>query len=120
MGSNAGPVDPEELAPEDKFEYDNVMTSAEEACYSSRYTDVGSMKANEHYARVGEKQGRNVNCMPFMTGISAKRYLRRHWFLGNEFGRDGKDSFKLARNHWYTNGSKSTPPLSTRISYEYE
>ena len=55
MGSNAGPVDPEELAPEDKFEYDNVMTSAEEACYSSRYTDVGSMKANEHYARVGEK-----------------------------------------------------------------
>ena len=82
------------------------MTPEEEACYAKRYTDIGSMSPNEHYARTGEKQGRNVNCKPLMTGISAKRYLRRYWFLGNEMGRDGKDSFKKAREHWYNNGSK--------------
>jgi hypothetical protein len=55
-----------------------------------------------------------------MTGIAAKRYLRRYAELGNAFGRDGKGSFKKAREHWYNNGSKQHPPLSLRISYEPE
>ena|ERR1719329_114895 len=55
MGSDVGPIVPEDLAPEEKFEFDNVMTPEEEACYTKRYTDVGSMSANEHYARTGEK-----------------------------------------------------------------
>jgi hypothetical protein len=31
------------------------MNPEEEACYSSRYTDLGAMGANEHYAKIGKK-----------------------------------------------------------------
>ena len=120
VGSNAGPVEPAEVPAEEKFDFEKVMTPEEEACYAKRYTDVGSMTPNEHYARVGEKQGRNIRCLPWMTGIAAKRYLRRYWFLGNEYGREGSDAFKGAREHWYANGSKQSPPLQTRISQESE
>lgn len=68
----AGPPptpEPETLPEEEKFEFEKVMTPEEEACYSSRYSDIGNMTANEHYARVGQKQGRNINCQDFMTGI---------------------------------------------------
>lgn len=54
-GTDAGPIEPAELPAEEKFEFDNVMTPAEEACYAKRYTDVGTMSPNEHYARTGEK-----------------------------------------------------------------
>lgn len=68
--NNAGPVvEPEKLPEEEKFNFEAVMTPEEEACYISRYTDVTNMTANEHYARVGEKQGRNIRCQYFMTGI---------------------------------------------------
>jgi len=71
QGSSAGPIEiePAKLPEEEKFDFEKVMTPEEEACYANRYTDVGNMTSNEHYARVGEKQGRNVNCLPFMTGI---------------------------------------------------
>lgn len=68
-GSTEGPIEPEELPEEEKFAFENVMTPDEEACYLSRYTDIVNMSANEHYARVGEKQGRNIRCQYFMTGI---------------------------------------------------
>lgn len=96
------------------------MTPEEEGCYLSRYTDVTNMTANEHYARVGEKEGRNIRCQNVMTGIMARRYLRRYADLGNMFGRTGAGSFHKAKEHWYNNGSKQTPPLSLRISYEPE
>jgi hypothetical protein len=120
-GSDAGPIEPESLPEEEKFEFEKVMTPVEEACYLNRYTDVTNMTANEHYARVGEKGGRNIRCQNFMTGISAQRYLRRYAELGNLYGRNkGGNSFKNAREHWYNNCSLQTPPLSVRVSYEQE
>ena len=64
MGHHAPiePEDVEQLPPEEKFTFDAVMTAEEEACYLDRYTDVTNMTANEHYARVGEIQGRNIRC----------------------------------------------------------
>jgi hypothetical protein len=97
------------------------MSADEEACYSARYFDIpANMSANEHYARVGEKQGRNIRCTYFMTHTEAHRYLGRYPSLGNEFGREGKDAYLEAKEHWYTNGSKSTPKLQNSVNYEEE
>ena len=119
-GTVEGPIEIDDLPEEEKFEYEKVMTPEEEGCYLSRYTDVTNMTANEHYARIGEKQGRNTRCQNVMTGIMAERYLRRYAYLGNLYGRKGAKSFKQAREHWYNNGSKQSPPLSLRISYKNE
>jgi len=86
-GSDAGPIEVESLPEEEKFEFEKVMTPVEEACYLARYTDVTDMTANEHYARIGEKGGRNIRCQNFMTSISGQRYARRYADLGNLFGR---------------------------------
>lgn len=79
---------------EEPFVFENVMDAKEEACYSARYSDIpANMTANEHYARYGEREGRNIRCAHFMTNFMAKRYLGRYSALGNEFGREGKEAF---------------------------
>lgn len=41
-----------------------------------------------------------------MTWIMAARYLDRYWEIGDKFGRNGKASVQLAKEHWATNGSQ--------------
>ena len=73
------------------------MTPEEETCYMARYTDLpANMSANEHYARVGEKEGRNIRCQYYLTWIMAKRYLGRYSWLGQEFGLSGKEAMQDA------------------------
>lgn len=85
-----------------------------------RYSDVGNMTANEHYARVGEKQGRNIRCVHFFTDFQSERYLKRYTELGDMYGRSDKPAWKAGKQHWYNNGSKQAPALSIDISYESE
>lgn len=55
-----------------------------------------------------------------MTWLSARRYLARYSYLGNEYGRKGKSAITDAREHWYNNGSKMSPPLSVAPAYASE
>jgi len=60
---------PAEPAEEEEFTYEDVMDETEAACYAARYTDLNGTDPNEHYARVGAEQGRNIRCLPFLTQI---------------------------------------------------
>lgn len=96
------------------------MDDEEAKCYENRYTDLNGMNPNEHYARFGHKQGRNIRCVSFFTQIMSFRYLDRYSELGNLFGRGNsithvnKKAAKAGREHWFTNGSKQAPPLEIK------
>jgi len=100
--------------------YANVLTEQEAACYSSRYSDLGKMTPGEHYATIGKKQGRHVQCENFMTYFQAERYLLRYSDLGKKYGTHGVTAFKKARHHWFETGSKQTPKLNIGVNYETE
>ena len=61
-----------------------------------------------------------TQCSDFMTWIMAARYLDRYWEIGDKFGRNGKASVKLAREHWYKNGSQQNPKMSMAPNYPEE
>lgn len=94
-----------------------IMTPREEMCYSNRYSDLGDMTPIEHYLEVGQEQSRQYQCGNFMTWMMAARYLDRYWEIGDKFGRNGKSSVKMAREHWYNNGSMQSPKLSMAPNY---
>jgi len=98
----------------------DVMTPKEEQCYSNRYSDLGEMTPIEHYLEEGQQQGRMTQCGTFMTWMMAARYLDRYWEIGDKFGRNGKASVQLAKEHWYKNGSMQTPKLSIAPNYPEE
>lgn len=50
----------------------------------------------------------------------AGRYLDRYWEIGDKFGRNGRASVKLAKEHWYNNGSQQSPKLSMSPNYPEE
>lgn len=78
------------------------------------------MDPNEHYARKGHKQGRNIHCTGVQTWFMAKRYAYRYPELGRMYGYSGKDSMHDLENHYYTNGSKQNPKLNSGIAYDSE
>jgi len=78
------------------------------------------MTPGEHYATIGKKQGRHVQCENFMTYFQAERYLLRYSDLGKKYGTHGVTAFKKARHHWYETGSKQTPKLNIGVNYETE
>lgn len=101
---NFGPP-PTPTSPGAPVELPDIMTPKEQMCYSNRYSDLGDQTAIDHYLSVGQEQGRFTKCGKYMTWFAASRYLDRYWEIGDKFGRTGKSSVKLAREHWYTNGS---------------
>lgn len=96
------------------------MDETEAACYANRYTDLNGMDPNEHYARIGQKQGRNIRCVYFFTLFQSERYLKRYTALGNEMGRSNKEAWRAGKDHWYNNGSKQVPPLDISVTYQIE
>lgn len=98
----------------------DIMTPAEQICYSERYSDLGDMSPIDHYLAVGKRQGRFYRCGDFMTWFMANRYRDRYYWIGDEYGRTWK-SLEPIRNQWYTNGSLQTnPKLSMRSNYPAE
>jgi hypothetical protein len=69
---------------------------------------------------IGKDQGRMTKCGNYMTWIMAARYLDRYWDIGDAFGRSGKPSVKMARDHFYNNGSQQNPKLDASPNYPEE
>ena len=65
------------------------MSDADVECYKKRYSDVEG-DAREHYANIGEKQGRNPNCGIELTLYQAQKYIDRNPDLQNMYGVGGK------------------------------
>ena len=86
-------------------------------CYANRYSDLGNLSAIEHFMQTGQDQYRFTKCGDYMTWMGAARYLDRYYFLGDNFGRSGKSSVQLARDHYYNNGSQQHPKLDHSPSY---
>jgi hypothetical protein len=82
-----------------------MMTPKEENCYSERYFDLDGANPESHFLDTGKDEGRYYECGNFLTFKMAQRYVDRYWELGDEFGRSGPSSMKLAQNHWHSNGT---------------
>jgi len=96
------------------------MTPEEEKCYSDRYFDLEGASPESHFLDTGKDEGRYYQCGNKMTFRMASRYLDRYWELGDEFGRSGPSSMKLAENHWHTNGTFQKPKLDYSARYPEE
>jgi len=52
-----------------------VMTESDQACYSSRYSDLKGKNAKEHFRVTGDLQGRLDTCARDLSDYEAKTYL---------------------------------------------
>lgn len=83
----------------------SLFTEAEAGCYAKRYADVKAGKAIEYYDQTWsikghEAEGRLGECALPLTDYEAQRYLNKFPELQQKFGRGGKKSLDLAKNHW--------------------
>jgi len=51
-----------------------ILSKAEEACYKTRYSDIGAMNPTDHFNKIGSLQGRSYSCAPIMTDTMLTRF----------------------------------------------
>jgi hypothetical protein len=79
------------------------MTDADQACYASRYSDIGSKTGKEHFKVIGNQQGRLGTCARSLTKYEAEEYLKAFPELQQKFG-VGASAIKQARRQYTETG----------------
>lgn len=79
------------------------MTDSDQACYASRYSDIGNKTGKEHFKLVGNEQGRLGTCGRALTKYEAEQYLHAFPELQQKFG-VGASAIKQARRHYLDTG----------------
>lgn len=79
------------------------MTASDEACYASRYSDIGNKSPKEHFKLVGNEQGRLPTCARSLTKYEAEEYLHLFPELQQKFG-VGPSAIKQAKKHYADTG----------------
>jgi hypothetical protein len=79
------------------------MTDSDQACYASRYSDIGAKTGKEHFKLVGNEQGRLATCGRALTKYEAEQYLHTFPELQQKFG-VGASAIKQARRHYLDTG----------------
>jgi len=95
------------------------MTAEDAVCYAKRYSDLGGKPAQQHYAEIGEKEGRNPYCAPQLTQLQALRYAWRYADVNNQTNyRNERLVGKTAKEHYRTIGFKEKRDMTPVKGFE--
>jgi hypothetical protein len=97
------------------------MTDTDVKCYADRYpTDVNStVDPRQHFANIGQAQGRLSTCSKTLTSFESQRYLDKNPSLQRKFGRGtpGGPALVQANQHFMGIGYKDPSFISGRDEY---